>query len=253
MNTKVKFYNIFYNFSFMIILVINSPVRAELIKGQISMSDKLGPLPPNIRVGKKYNDNILPQMKNSQTWICIPSWMAGTFHRETQVYYSQHGPASILSRSVNDKQSGQQLDKRGQVWNHTSLPTIARIELSKYDEVQIITASEPISIKSHEVITLKRATTIDINKKTSKIARIEMKEQLLFLTPMASGKIFVDAYIRTFKQNGKKDKSQHSQTEYTLLRLFHPLDVDPETGLNLKQDLKNYLIAHQLDYLIPSN
>jgi len=249
--TKKRKSALFYILPLIICFTNCLSIKAETLEGQVGMDNKLDPLPHNLHKGTKFDPKNLPAKGTTQNWICIPNWMAGTFHRETQTCFEKHGPTTILSRSLDDRQTGQQLDIRRQIWHHYTLPDIRTIEMPNYIEWQIITYLQPISTSQDKAVSLQRAITLDVDKKKQKIIEAEISEQMHYSTPSPSGKILVDAYIRTFDQNGKKKNSQHSQTEYFPVRPFTPINFDPQSGLDLKQDFKHYLNANQLGFLIP--
>ena len=52
-------------------------------------------------------------MGTSQGWRWIPSWAAGTWHGETQTTFLPTGPVTTLARSLDDHQTGEQVDRNG--------------------------------------------------------------------------------------------------------------------------------------------
>ncbi len=228
-------------------------VRAELLQAKVSMSQKLPALPSIFRVGTKFNADNLPPVNTTQDWIWTPSWLAGTYHRETQTYLSPTGPITVQSRTLDDKQTGQQLDAHGNIWNRYGLPTVQRVEGKGWVEWQIVNEIEPIQTTEHEVITRKRGLAIRVDSKSGKIKRAILKEQIVSLKPIGPGQVLLDGYIKVFDQDGKAKNEQHDQASMFLIQPFKPVGFDPETGLDLRQDLRNYLIARGLNNLVPAN
>ena len=224
---------------------------AEPLQGKVEASTELPAIPPELRAGRAFKDENLPAMGTSQGWYWIPSWFAGTWHREVQTNFTPIGPKTELSRSLDEHQTGEQVDRNGGIWVHFSLPKKDTVEDEQTIEYQIITYSEPILTNETQIVGRYRALTIQVSKRNGKIVRVSQKEQFDTKRSEGQGAVFQDAWLTVYNERGIQLGSQQVQTHYYQIRPFKPIDIDPETGLDLRQDFKAYLMSHGLANLVP--
>ena len=225
--------------------------HAEPLQGNVNISQELPPIPNELRAGAIFNEANLPPMGTNQEWRKIPIWMAGTWHRETQTNLTPFGPETKLSRSLDERQKGEQVDRNGAIWMHVSLPKKSTIEDDRYVEYQIETESKPILTSETQIVKRIRFIAIDVKKSNNRIARVFQKEELDTDHPEGQGAVIQDAWLTVYNERGRRLLLQHGQAHYYQIHPFAPINIDPKTGLDLRQDFKNYLLSRGLANLIP--
>jgi hypothetical protein len=223
----------------------------EPLQGGVNISKELPAVPSELRAGVIFNEANLPPMGTNQDWRWIPSWAAGTWHRETQTNFLPTGPQTILSRSVNETQEGDQMDSHGGVWKHISLPKKSTIEEDRYTEYQIVTHWEPILINETQIVRRSRFMAIMVNRSNNKIAKVVQKEEFDTYHPEGQGAYLQDAWLTVYNERGRQLFSERGQAHLYQIHPFEPIAIDPKTGLDLRQDFKNYLLSHGLANLVP--
>jgi hypothetical protein len=92
---------------------------------------------------------------------------------------------------------------------------------------------------------------LDVKKSNNRIARVFQKEELDTGHPEGQGRVFQDAWLTVYNERGRRLYIQHSQANYYQIHPFAPINIDPKTGLDLRQDFRNYLLSRRLANLIP--
>ncbi len=225
----------------------------EMLQGGVNISKELPAVPQQLKEGCVFREENLPPMGTSQTWFWIPRWSAGTWHRETQTDFLPNGPHTELSRTVNEQQRGHQVDSRGDIWNHLSLPSKSTVESDEFINWQIATASESLVMNDSETLGRVRFVSIYVNKSDGRIAKVLQQEELRDARPDGSGGASVDVHKTIYDENGKLFTTINSHANYVLTRPFSPVSIDPATGLDLRKDFKQYLQSHGLVNLIPTD
>ena len=223
----------------------------EPLQGGISVSKALPAVPGQLKEGCILKEENLPPMGTFQDWIQIPRWSAGTWHRETQTDFLPGGPQTEISRTVNEQQKGHQLDSRGGIWNHLSLPSKNTVDSDQYTNWQIATQSESMVMNETETVGRVRFVSIYVNKSNGRIAKVLQQEEIKNAHPDGPGKAYVDVRKTIYDENGRLLDTINSHANYVMIRPFMPIPIDPETGLDLHQDFKNYLLSHGLSNLVP--
>jgi len=97
------------------------------LQGSVRLSETLPPVPPQLRAGVVFNAGNLPANDTSTGWYRIPSWFAGTWHREFETDTLPNGKVQTQLSRV-DVQHGHQVDRRKGIWHHHSEPFAQRID-----------------------------------------------------------------------------------------------------------------------------
>ena len=129
-------------------------------------------------------------------------------------------------------------------WSHFSLPKKSTVEMEQIIEYQIATYSEPILTNETQVVRRVRFMAIDVSKRNRKIVKVFQKEQFDTGHPEGQGAVFQDSWLTVYNERGTQLSSQRIQAHLYQIRPFKPIDIDPETGLDLRQDFKAYLMSH---------
>jgi hypothetical protein len=216
--------------------------RAEMLQGGVQMSEALPAVQPDLRAGAAFNPANLPQAATVGGWYLIPAWAAGTWHRDTMTYVTSQGEQTVLSK-VNHFW-GQQMDSQGRIWQHHNEPYTEREEMPGLVEWKTVVEKEPLKITPKEMKMHFKASTVAVNAQTGMIVKSYQQEEVQFLRPAEPGYMVQDSYIRLFDEMGRPQSTEHGGAQLTLYRPFSPIPVDQRTGLDLKNDLANYMSTH---------
>jgi hypothetical protein len=239
--------------AFVIVIVVASfasAVSAETIDGGVNMSETLPPVQPTLRAGADFNAANLPAAGTTAGWYWIPPWSGGTWHREMMTYIGPDGSSQTQLSRV-DHFWGQQFDNRQEIWQHHNEPYSEREDLPKWTEWKTVVLQDPVRLTAGEMQMHFRATTVQVNKKNGKINKTYQPEEMQFLRPEGQGKMYEESWMKFFDEMGRPLGKQHGIAHLTLTQPFQPVQIDPKTGLNLRQDFLAFLAANGYQYLIP--
>jgi hypothetical protein len=237
------------------LMCLSSPSQltfAELIDGGVSLSEALPPVHPSLRAGATFDQANLPAMGTTGGWYWIPSWAAGTWHREVMTYIAPNGAYQTQLSRVNHYW-GQQIDIRSEIWQHHNEPYGEREDLPKWTEWKTVVLREPVQLTAMQMQMHFRATTVQVDRKTGKIRRSYQQEEMQILQPEPRGTMYQESWIKFFDEMGKPEGREHGVAHLTLIQPFQPVAVDPKTGVDLRQDFKIFLASHGYQYLVPEN
>jgi hypothetical protein len=236
-----------------LLLSIIPAALCQPLQGNVNINKQLPAVPQYLKEGCIFKEEYLPPMHTSRDWCWIPRWSAGTWHRETQTDFLPSGPHTEVSRTVNEKQRGHQIDKHGGIWNYISLPSKSIVESDQFINWQIATQSEPMTMNESETLGRVRFVSIYVDRLSGKIAKVLQQEEIRDAHPTSTGTATVDVHKTIYDENGQLLSEINSRANYVLIGPFTPISIDPDTGLDLRKDFKNYLLAHGLADLVPDD
>jgi hypothetical protein len=243
-----------YVFLAVILLLLTGPsALCDPLQGKLTVSKEIPAVPQDLKEGKIFKEENLPPMGTTQYWCWIPRWSAGTWHRETQTDFLPSGPHTEVSRTVNEQQRGHQVDNHGGIWNRISLPSKSTVESDQYINWQIATDSEPLTMNETQTLSRVRFVSIYVDRLSGKIVKVLQQEEVRDARPNGEGRATVDVHKTIYDENGKQLSVINSHADYSLIRPFSPVAVDPVTGIDLQKDLKNYLLSRGLNDLVPKD
>jgi len=110
---------------------------------------------------------------------------------------------------------------------------------------------EPVNVAEDEITFYSRNITVQVRRSNGKIRRTYQQETIQRARPQGQGSQYQDGWKRDFDEHGRSIGTVKVTSTYSQSAPFSPTDFDPVSGLDLKQDLKIYLLSHGMSQLVP--
>src|SRR5262249_29648019 len=140
----------------------------------------------------------------------IPTWLSGSWHKETQTDYfrynyldntADHTPR--VQRAVSDGVWGTQQDSKGNVWQFDPVPYSDIVDGGEDTIVQIIRAVEPLEISDQRFVRRSINTQLRVDRASGKIKSAETGEQITVFTPESDVLLKRQTSSKVFDHTGK--------------------------------------------------
>lgn len=214
----------------------------------LSFSEKVDPVPQDLKVHKLFSSIELPAEDKEDLWYQIPKWRAGLFHRDKQIDHTLSGDYESVSKV--DHLYGMQLDRRGGVWHHVSWPAITKLTLDGYCQYKMISRYEPVKLSEKEFTVKVYSTNVDVDDKTGKIIRVAKQEEFDRYFPAGPGAARGECLIQGFSARGNQNTTvERCSVEESQIQPFKVLNTF--RGKNLRESFKKFLQSHGLAELAP--
>lgn len=192
--------------------LVASASQAKTLVGEIDHSETLQPLDPSIAVGEIFAPSKLPTIDNApgNKWYRIPSWLAGTWHKDSQTDYYRYSyktnATDTTTRTEPAKATGTwgtQQDDKGQIWQFDPAPFTATVDSGDDFVVQMVRISEPIDVSEKKFVRRSIDTQIRVAKANGVIKSVESGEQITTYRPEGDGLIKRETSAKVFDKEGQ--------------------------------------------------
>ncbi len=227
--------------------------QTPMLKGSIEHSEKLEPVPSDLKAGANFNFNNLPPANVNVIWYQIPTWLSGTFYRKyvTILESSQpkvDPPGLKLAEQTNHY--GAQLDNNGDVWDCVCLPKYRSIN-SDNQTCNIQTYDMKIIQSNNEnVIKEARAREVYYDSYSNQIIKTLQYESITIITKVNSHKIKINSSTKFYTDQGLPYAEDKRVSTMKRLETFRPQNI-ALNGINLRADFRAFLIKNNLLNLLP--
>lgn len=232
------------------------------LRAAISLSESKNALPADLKVGARYTDSALNQLRkasNDNSWFQIPSWLAGHWKCSSQtVYYTKvhtTGQESFDSESSEYHITGGegiQMDGQGGIWTFSGyLPTNnigyardGRTLMTIYDREPIMISPKIVKIHNTGIkMTLSNSDIITSSPKQF--------ESITTFKQMGDGVLQADQWQRIYDSSGKALFDARILTVDKRKSKFE--NIDFIKGRNMKKLFLEFLNATNRKHLIPKS
>lgn len=237
-----------------------------VLSGKIEHSLKLPPV-STWKKGSRFDASKLPApATESLIWWQVPNWLIGSWKNAgklKRIHFkdlanpdSREGFDSFQVNYPDSEVIGYQSDSQGGIWTCVPAPYIGRTEQNGRVNISIIHAASPLDVSPKQVVIKFLATTIMVDKQSSKIISVSQRESLQTYRPISSGKVLVLASMQYYDENGSarfesKVLGQSRLEEPFRETPYLPLPAKSPTLLDLRMSFDKFLRSKQLEYLIP--
>lgn len=224
------------------------------LQGGLKMSEKIMPVPLNLKSGSSFYSALLNDHYEEDEWIKLPSWRAGIFERHTttrQQKSENHISHVFKSKYVTPEQVLQK-DRNGGIWQYLTAPEHQSIDLGDYLQYSKITDNEIIESTEKEELMRTKFLSLKVDKTSGKIVEVFQQEQMDYLTPLKKGKGFhQDSYVKWFSETGQASSKPTDEMSADMI-LIKPYRLSKSyKGKDMRASLREYLKNHNLEELIP--
>lgn len=186
--------------------------QAVVLKAEIEHSEAMAPVGEKLSPGSTFDERNLPGIDTSgqNNWYRIPRWLAGVWHKESQVDYYRYNYRSrqednsihnVLARS--DGYWGMQMDSDGGIWEFNPAPYVDTVDGGTEEIVQYIRSSEPVEVSDSRFVNSTVDTQIRLDKATRKILSVQTGEQVTVYIPVSANVIKRDTSSKVFDSAGQ--------------------------------------------------
>jgi len=215
----------------------------KLLKGSVELSNELPQIPNNLRPGNKYPDSPSAGLHETETWLRIPEWLAGTWKSDRWV--KDGGQIFFSEASLED---GFERDAEGQIWTREVFP----YDLPENDSFKSFCdyeyGDEPQGSGSNHSVIGRSHYIVSSTDKSGIITRSWQEECLLCYSPNRDGTLNCESTVQLFDLNGHKYGEYKGKYQLRLVKPFAPA-----TSEFVHKSFKKYLTENGLQRLIPTN
>lgn len=230
---------------------------STVLQGGVRHSDQLPGLDETLKVGKVFSEDLLAsQPKHDSAWFRIPSWYAGLRHAEEAVIvyrfdYLTGKASSPMLRQLErqDSRSGYQTDRNGGIWDYKKVPLVQHVESDLCNAVLFVRNVTPLADSDERLVVKYDEVSISLDKEDNKILQVVQQEQINTITCPQPNVLRVDVSVKSFGWDGKPQRQEQSVMMSEVVKPYE--QIDTLNGQDLRPLFRDYLIAHNLDSLVP--
>ncbi|HEY9680445.1 MAG TPA: hypothetical protein V6C86_02535 [Oculatellaceae cyanobacterium] len=209
------------------------PVQARTLIGGVEHSESLAPVEQTLAPGQIFDMRNLPtQGDGPSRFFKIPSWLAGTWHKDSQTDFYRYSyvtkQTDITTRTAparSDGTWGTQRTDDGQVWQYDATPFNSTVDSGSDFVVQLVRVSEPVAESEKVFVRRSLDTQIRVDKMTGRIKAVESGEQLTTYYPEQDGLVKRESSAKVFDANGNPLLLGKSFSYETRVAEFQPQDT----------------------------
>jgi len=224
--------------------------QAEMLTAEVAHSATIPAAPAPLRAGASFSEKALPQKGTIGSWYLIPPWMPGMWHRDVET--TTYPPEDIKTITAPvDESWGNQVDKVGHCWNYHCEPFLSQQAGGNYVDYQTVMTKEVLQMDPTIGFVMRYvAMTQRVSKPDNIVRDTYQQEEIQKITLVEPGLIRRDSSVQFFDEMGRPKGAGKA---YTFMKLVQPFQrIDMQNGIDLRQDFKNYLNAHGMQALIPT-
>jgi hypothetical protein len=220
--------------------------------GQSSMSEKTIAF-----VQSAAGQNSSAQATQSNAWMLVPEWLAGTWQTQSELVLEAYDYAArrqlvqspVLLKVERTSTIGSQKDCLGRVWHFCGTPYVRFNNRGQFDEYQTIQSLTSSSDQHGQLVINCRANVAHVNKTTGAVVERFQEITTTTYSPVDNNAILVNFEIMDYDQIGVPLLCSHKQSLETRIKPFELVDRD-ERG-DLRQLFCRYLAGYGLNSLMP--
>lgn len=180
--------------------------------------------------------------EQSNQWIPVPSWMAGTWQTRFQTYLDSYDCKTgqrLLEEPVNLQVSrqrtiGTQQDSSGQIWHYAATPFARNSVTELFIESQVIQQISPLRLDQAQV----RLKTVGLVNRWSRQTREKLEtfyeSTVATYTPLNPGVIKTDLEVTDYDTQGIPFRTAHSVCVERCIKPFAIINYDERGDLRDK-------------------
>ncbi len=227
--------------------VFSSPCFAEPLKAGIEFDHELAPLKSGLREGQRMNLGAIRTGRADITeWRRIPSWFAGTWHKEYSTRYVDGRPIKYQTRA--DLITGYQKDAKGHIWQPVFV-NVGKVETDDYIEYQMPQRKTIYALEKGKYTSFSLSTRVRIDKDSGQIISSFQQEDMSVSTPMDDGMVKAVVECRVFNQDGRVKFEDTIEVVEERTEEFNP--IDEFNGVDYRASFIRFLEASGHPDLIP--
>ena len=201
--------------------------------GGVEHAESLRPIEQTLAPGEIFDVHNLPSQGNGPArFFQIPSWLAGTWHKESQTDFYRYSyvtkQTDITARTGparSDGTWGTQREEDGTVWQYDATPFNSTVDSGSEFVVQVVRISEPVAQSEKVFVRRSLDTQIRVDKMSGRIKAVESGEQLTTYYPEQDGLVKRESSAKVFDANGNPVLLGKSFSYETRVAEFQPQNV----------------------------
>lgn len=236
-----------------VLCVIGTPVRAEMIQGGITHKEELPPVPSEYQAGAVLN-NANPVM--TVQWFPVPDWLSGAWIKdgdvETFAKDFTTGRESTQQVWLTNRVRlafGHQVDALGTVWHAELLPFRADGNRGQTQDRRYVmqmsclnSSPQSVALNFHSIVTV-------VDPSTNKVLDSKQQEEIVTFQPSVPNVIATHSSTKGFSSGGQALLQYETHTQRKKIAAFSPVYED--RGINLQQSLAQFLTQKNMLNRLP--
>ncbi len=227
-----------------------------MLRGSLSHSVELSGTETELNIGAQFDERMLPHLNQTNDWYQVPHWSAfacGRSKGRIHLYYNYKKPVALCERRIIPYVSHSnscQLDAFNDVWVPCWLPFFCRERNSNDIDITCITSHTVVEVTSDSITFADKAYCVRIDNDTHRV--LDINPAFEWRTSYYTG---VEGQVRAI--NNPTDFDKYGNPTNLALSQCITVKAAPRTvrdksdSKNLKNSFTQYLIAHDLAYLVP--
>lgn len=188
-----------------------SQVEAKFLEGGVKHLELMPSIQDEFRKGERLDGSIFENLSQSNHWVLIPNWMAGTWRikEETAVFRRNFktGHSTKIPHKFKARQQfvyGMQQDRQGGIWHYVGTPYKSQAKLSRENEIHLVKEKEYEPFNEKRVRFRSLVNVIRVKRSSSKVKSSYQQESITTYTPVGSSsyRIKLSASTKSFDENG---------------------------------------------------
>jgi hypothetical protein len=241
-----------------LLIACQAPSEARTLTAEVEHSEFGQPVEGNLQPGDIFDRSHLPGHagKSMSDWYRIPTWLGGTWHKESQTDYFRYNyldntadTTARVQRASSDGVWGIQQDNSGKLWQFDPVPYTDMVDSGDETIVQIIRLVEPLESTGDRFVRRSMSTQLRVDKLTGKIKTVETGEQITVITPESNVLIKRQTSSKVFDHTGKPLLRGKSFAYETRTGPFTPRDF--YRGQNMKELFSDFLKMFGATAMLP--
>lgn len=221
-------------FGALVLVCVNQNLsEAKTLEGGVKHQELMPSVQEGFRQGQRLDASIFENLNQSNRWVKIPDWMAGswTIKEETAVFRRNFktGHSSKIPHRFKARQKfvyGMQKDRQGGIWHYAGVPYKSLAKLSREDEIHLVKDKQYEPFNQSFVRFRSLVNVIRVKRSSQKISKSYQQESITTYTPIEgrSKRINLSASTKSFDENGNPLIRADNEALVRRSKEFEPLD-----------------------------
>lgn len=226
------------------------------LKLHVEQVERLAMLTPSLRPGELFDENKLPKNSTALQWYPIPNFMGGIWQSYylTTYFEQDYTTGKVFREKRTGKfetanRWGWQRDAKGNLWSYADLPNYVVVKEDKIDQLQYITAVQPLSSTEARFVSTVCTLIFAIDRTTRQIVNVNQVVSTQAYTMADNNSIQCVGRAKAFAYDGSPKKLQNTVSLMHKRSNFSPIDF--RNGKDMKRSFRQFLLSRGLNDLVP--
>ncbi len=235
--------------------------QIPLLKGKVTHSHQLDPMPAEYRTGVTFQDQTFRQIPGND-WFRIPGWLAGVWTNKSGIETTTYSydlrtkrkstVANVLRVDPVNWAWGQQTDADAQIWHYVGAPYTSEEHLPEKKQSSFSTVYQllPVVCTNSQFVVRYRSHYVVVEDITKKVLKSFAMEEFQSMNLLNPSRLMCESDMAQYDDSGKMTYRQKVVRFLDRYSEFSPV-TQSATGQDLSTMFRQYLISVGLSNLLP--